>query len=140
MDPVYLQGLRDAKALLDDGIYTQQDLDKERVKLEKQRDERAAAAVQQTPPMPKPIRMATSSPTNHQQNAHSACRLASINMNEMLDAEDHLNAQLQKTSTHNLSIARKRCRSNPCIRPPAHLRHMLPQRKWGDMSVGPLCG
>ncbi len=55
----------------------------------------------ETPPMPKHMCKAScpSSPTNHQQDAHSADRLACINMNEMLDAEDRHNALLHKTAS-----------------------------------------
>ncbi len=37
----------------------------------------------------------------HQQDSHSADRLASIYMNDMFDAEDVLDAQLQKTAVQD---------------------------------------
>jgi hypothetical protein len=42
MDQAYVQGLRDAKLLLDDGIFTQEEFAREKETLLKQREERAA--------------------------------------------------------------------------------------------------
>ena len=44
MDGAFLQGLRDAKALLDDGIFSQEEFESEKAKLTAERDARAAAA------------------------------------------------------------------------------------------------
>ena len=44
MDPTYVQGLREAKALLDEGVLTQEEFNKEKNELVKQREERRAAA------------------------------------------------------------------------------------------------
>ena len=46
MDGAFLQGLRDAKALLDDGIFSQEEFESEKAKLTAERDARAAAAAQ----------------------------------------------------------------------------------------------
>lgn len=42
MDQEYVQGLRDAKALLDEGVFTQEEFDREKQTLLAQRNERAA--------------------------------------------------------------------------------------------------
>jgi len=44
MDPTYVQGLREAKALLDEGVLTQEEFNKEKNELVKQREERRAGA------------------------------------------------------------------------------------------------
>ena len=44
MDPTYISGLRDAKALFDDGILTQEELMREKELLLRKRDEREARA------------------------------------------------------------------------------------------------
>ena len=44
MDPTYVQGLREAKALLDEGVLTQEEFNKEKNELDKQREERRAGA------------------------------------------------------------------------------------------------
>jgi len=43
MDPLYVQGLREAKALLDDGILTQEEFNVEKLELTQQREERKQA-------------------------------------------------------------------------------------------------
>lgn len=45
MDPIYVQGLRDAKNLLDDGVLTLGEFDQEKARLRKQRDEREDEAL-----------------------------------------------------------------------------------------------
>jgi hypothetical protein len=45
MDPTYISGLRDAKALFDDGILTQEELMREKELLLRKRDEREARAI-----------------------------------------------------------------------------------------------
>ena len=52
MDPAYIQGLRDAKALFDDGIFTQEEFDREKSTLLAQREERAAEKARMGMPMP----------------------------------------------------------------------------------------
>jgi hypothetical protein len=44
MDPTFVRGLREAKALLDEGVFSQGDYESEKVRLLKQREEREAAA------------------------------------------------------------------------------------------------
>ena len=44
MDPTFVRGLREAKALLDEGVLSQGDYESEKVRLHKQREEREAAA------------------------------------------------------------------------------------------------
>ena len=43
MDPAYVRGMREAKALLDEGVLSQGEYDSEKVRLLKQREEREAA-------------------------------------------------------------------------------------------------
>ena len=52
MDPTYIQGLRDAKALYDDGIFTQEEFDREKSTLLAQREERAAEKARMGVPVP----------------------------------------------------------------------------------------
>jgi hypothetical protein len=44
MDPTYVQGLREAKALVDEGVLTQEEFNKEKNELVKEREERMAVA------------------------------------------------------------------------------------------------
>ena len=46
---VYLQGLRDAKGLLDDGIFSKEEFEREKAKLTAERDVRAQPPSHQTP-------------------------------------------------------------------------------------------
>ena len=43
MDPTYVQGLREAKALLDDGVFSQEEFDRAKANLDKESQERKKA-------------------------------------------------------------------------------------------------
>jgi len=53
-DPVYVQGLREAKALLDEGVLSQEEFNTEKSELVKQREERKAASEAGVPLRPGP--------------------------------------------------------------------------------------